>query len=170
MTIVVDGTRGISGDGVIFSNFDSGTPISASRPYFFYNTPDTTTFTSAGSRVPRWTVPVTASADYSTATGRYTAPVTGIYVFSWCYLMQNIDTGTQIDDGWNYNGQFYFGGNRRIASSPSTWGDGYYPVAQTVVIRLNTGDYFNPQSQHGDTNWLFYGGGNWGHISGCLIG
>jgi hypothetical protein len=84
--------------------------------------------------------------------------------------MQNIDTGTQIDDGWSYNGNFYYGGERRVASNPSTWGDGYYAVKQSIIIRLTAGDYFNPQSNHGDTNWLFYGGGNWGHISGCLIG
>lgn len=156
-----------AGSSVVNSN---GTITASQRPYFFYNTLDTTTFTSAGNRVPRWTVPVTASADYSTSTGRFTASIAGVYAFSWCYLMQSIDTGTTIDDGWSFNGNFYYGGERHVASNPYTWGDSYYAVKQTVIIRLNVGDYFNPQSNHGDINWAFYGGGNWGHISGCLIG
>jgi hypothetical protein len=139
------------------------------QPCFFYNTCNPVAQTS-GSSTPRYTVAVTANSAYSTTTGFYTAPVTGVYVFSWCYLMQNIATDTFVDDGWLYNGLFYYGGERRRASSPVTGGDGYYSVKQTVVLRLNAGDYFAPQSNHQDTSWNFYSDRPWGHISGTLIG
>jgi hypothetical protein len=173
MPLVLSGSSGISSNGANFFNVSaSGTPIALSRPTFHYNTVSNVA-QSSGSAIPIYLNAVTASPDYSTVNGRYTAPVLGTYLFTWCYLCENIANGTQFDDGWNYNGSFRFGGERRVAAyGSSIWNDGvgYYPVKQAIMIRMNAGDYFHPQTQHGDTSWRFYQEASWGHFSGCLIG
>jgi hypothetical protein len=173
MPLVLSGTQGISSNGTnFFSVSTNGTPIADGRPAFHYNTVSNVAQTS-GSAIPLYLNPVTASPHYSTTTGRFTAPTTGQYLFTWCYLCENIANGTQFDDGWNYNGSFRFGGERRVAAAGSTvWNDGvfYYPVKQAIMIRMVVGDFFAPQTQHGDTSWRFYQDASWGHFSGCLIG
>jgi hypothetical protein len=173
MTITIDGNLGISSNGVNYvTPNDSGYITQAGLPAFHYNTVSNVAQTS-GSAIPIYLNAVTVSASYSTTTGRFTAPITGQYLFTWCYLCENIANGTQFDDGWNYNGSFRFGGERRVAAYGSTiWNDGvgYYPVKQAIMIRMNAGDYFHPQTQHTDTSWRFYQDASWGHFSGCLIG
>jgi hypothetical protein len=149
----------------------SGRVTTSQQPFSFYDTCNSTTNTS-GNAIPKYTRKISGRGTdgYSTSTGYYTAPVSGVYMFSWVYLMQSIDTGIQVDDGYLVNGTFFFGGNRRVASSPMTFGDNYMAVKNSVVIYLNANEYFCPRSQHSDTSWNFYGGATWGHFQAALIG
>ena len=139
------------------------------QPYFYA---DTLTGTSlAGNCTPIWiNLRASQNTGYSTSTGRFTAPVTGVYSFSWVYLYAGITNPSGcIDDGFSLNGTQIYSGNRyRICQR--SWGDQYVAVQGSVIVRLTANDYFSVLTANtGDSGLVGYGGSTWGYFTGALI-
>lgn len=154
----------------------SGRITTPNQPYFYANIIENSTKSSAsGSTVVRYTNVRDSNGighGYNTSNGVFTAPVSGVYAFTWVYLMQGLTAGALIDDGYVWRDQFVFGGNRFKNNEPITNGDGYIAVKGSAVVKLPANDTFYVRcSLSGLTgNWNFYGDTNWGYLQGMLIG
>ena len=95
---------------------------------------------------------------YSTSTGRFTAPITGTYLFGWTSIGNNSDTVYRYYfrvNGSNVsNGDLHFRGDAGASGSDYVT-NGMY----TIPWRLNAGDYVsiyyvsdNGSGQHGDSS------------------
>jgi hypothetical protein len=108
---------------------------------------------------------------YNTSTGIFTAQAAGVYTFTWCYLIYQanmVSSVSLIDDGWQYNGSFWFGGNR-FNSNYASYGDGYVAVKGSATVKMATNDTFNVYTQTNRSGWVFYTGGNWGYFMGVKV-
>ena len=136
---------------------------------FYGNTFSNTTQT-AGGVIPICTnIVQNTNSWYNTSTGIFTAPVSGVYQFSWAYLHQNLVDAANIDGGFLLNGVFIFGGSRYNAAE-NGYG-GYVGEKCSVTPYLSANDTFAPRSGvSNDTSWNFSQNGTWGFLSACLIG
>jgi hypothetical protein len=99
--------------------------------------------------------------NYSTTTGRFTAPVSGTYLFSWSAL--------PYSTGWcevelRKNGSEY-GGRIQNRDSTSAAGDGL--ASKTAVVQLTVGDYVEAYALN---TYAYANDGLWTTFSGHLIG
>jgi hypothetical protein len=161
---------GVPGSGYTALNIlGNGTVTRQCQPYFYADTLNGANL--AGSQTPVWTnLRASQGSGYNTSNGRFTAPVTGVYSFSWVYLYQSISNYAGcIDDGFSLNGTMIYSGNRyRICQM--SWGDGYIAVKGSVVLKLAANDYFSVMTQNsGDASLTGYGGSTWGYLTGALI-
>ena len=99
---------------------------------------------------------------YSTSTGRFTAPISGRYFFTFYLLSANGYTGG-FWGGLRLNGS-------SLAFSEMDWPGNYRTIASSTVVQLTAGDYVEVIIAQGDT---YAGGGSngeWSAFSGYLIG
>ena len=107
------------------------------------------------------TAELNVGSHYNTSNGRFTAPITGRYVFHFF----SIYTGNANSDSIEMykNGSRMYGGDVHFTNSiGSAWDCVHY----SRVIQLSSGDYVHMQTRTGHT----FHGNHWGGWSGYMLG
>ncbi len=148
----------------------SGRITTPNQPFSAYYYADPVNRTTTGFNVRFQTKRISRGTDgYNSSTGAYTAPVSGVYGFTWAYLYANMASTAQVDDGYAINGTAFYGGNRYTGSG--YYGDGYIGVKGAVNVYLNQNDTFAVYSLvSNDASYNLYQNDFWGYYTAALIG
>ncbi len=106
---------------------------------------------------------------YNTTTGKFTAPVAGIYSFYCSLIWENASDGQEMQDAFRFqkNSSLLAYDNRRAEYVNGTTGNGgYYTSHQTQKAELAANDTFQvyiqtrgvAQPLHGNTNFCYFTG------------
>jgi hypothetical protein len=104
---------------------------------------------------------------YNTSTGRFTAPVTGVYFITACIIYEQVPSGFSMSDCfylYKNGGLVAYSFRRAIAVSGSTMEGIYYTDHANVIVQLAAGDYMTVRNNyasryvHGNTNYSWFAG------------
>jgi len=175
--ILIDGTSGsmnirslLAGPMVFYTSASAGSPAEGMRissagyvtqPYqpSFTAWLTSGTYSTTSSTIPFNTVQFNTSSSYSTSTYRFTAPVTGTYMF---FVIGITNTGTNLELAIYLNNSSQIA-NCRTAGSSSGTNQG---CGSTVIWPLNAGDFVDARLLVGNV----YGGGLYTAFGGYLLG
>jgi len=108
---------------------------------------------------------------FNTSNGRFTAPITGQYLFTGSILLQNYDTASGIHMMWRKNGSTYqYWYNTRTSDIDRSGYGGFLAQGSTTTFSLTTNDYIEVACNFSGTLKLWCGDANWGHFSGYFLG
>lgn len=148
--------------GVTNISTSSSGPLNSNKPYFLSQAILNDTAYSAGTVAPYPNVIYNFGGSYSTATNRFTAPVSGLYYFN--YSTWHTSGTTRV--GIRKNGSYMTAGSQSQpihARMGSTAAD--QDSNLSIIINLNANDYVDVCVFEG-TATMFFGQ----HFMGYLIG
>ena len=139
----------------------AGYVLKTQQPAFFVYKNQGPWSLAAGDTFVFDTAELNVGSHYSTSNGRFTAPITGRYVFHFF----SIFTGNAVNDYVQMykNGARIMGGDVHFTNDV---GNGWDTVHYSRVIQLSGGDYVYMRSGSAHQ----YHGNNWGGLSGYLLG
>jgi len=158
----------------------SGRFVSPARPFFEVRksgnqTGITASNTANASIVTFNVVGSNVGSHFDTSTSRFTAPVTGVYQFNFSILLQQVGND---DDAIHVS--FYIDGSQKTYFSRAVgeaaqgyqgYG-GYLPVQGSASYLLSANSLLDIRVHYGGGGDGFgiYGGQDWSHFSGFLVG
>ena len=146
-------------NGTDAMTIDSSGRVGLSSPVAFFVRSGNST-TSSGSVITSWSTPVVnEGSGFSTSTGRFTAPVAGIYVLSFTILADADAIQTNIylrKNGSNY-----------LKAREDTRNSRYQTISGTAVMSMAANDYADLQVVGND---LGGHGDEWHNFTGFLLG
>ena len=110
-------------------------------------------------------------SNFNTSNGRFTAPVSGKYLFTASILLAGYDQANSIHMMWRKNGttmQYWY--NTRTSDIDRSGYGGYLAQGSTTTFSLSTNDYIDIACVFSGSLSLWCGDANWGHFSGHLLG
>tara|TARA_R110002167_G_scaffold190850_1_gene393145 strand:+ start:181 stop:651 length:471 start_codon:yes stop_codon:yes gene_type:complete len=140
-----------------------GTTTTTDLPYFTAHiTGSGYTSVASGSPVPLNSCPINNGGHFDTSTYKFTAPVEGLYLFTWSSIHNNSSATSRpmfyVDGTTHHNGI-----QHGISGQDST---GSHQNATSALIPLAAGQYVTVSSNNGN---IYYYGGAHASFTGCLI-
>ena len=109
--------------------------------------------------------------NFNTSNGRFTAPVTGKYLFTGSILLSGYDQACGFHVMWRKNGSTYqYWYNTRTSDIDRSGYGGYLAQGSTTTFTLNANDYVDVACNFSGSLKLWCGDANWGHWSGHFLG
>ena len=108
---------------------------------------------------------------FNTSNGRFTAPVSGTYLFTSSILLSGYSAASGIHMMWRKNGSTYqYWYNTRTSDIDRSGYGGYLAQGSTTTMSLDANDYIEVACNFSGSLSLWCGDSNWGHFSGMLLG
>lgn len=163
--IIASGGNGTVGGGLLSLYGKIKMP---SQPTFFAWHPESGTyFTSAVTNPVFANTLINIGNNYSTSTGRFTAPIAGVYEFNAMLLVRSSSVAAELTFRKNNVNVV----SRNLAYSNPVGSGGHDPVHYSMYIELAANDYVVPWiSVNGGSGTDIYFGGGLGWFSGRLVG
>jgi len=127
-----------------YTNYSAHTKLTHSKPYFSV-------------------ISHNIGGHFGVGTQRFTAPVSGTYLFSVHTLMEQPSGYSSIELKKN-------GGRVSVCHSPSSGVTSYFPLELTEEVYLTIGDYVEVYGHNSASTGGWYGTANYNSFSGHLIG
>lgn len=153
-------------DGVVANHDTLGNIVNSQRPWFKYQARTTRDSSSNASGV--WTDYSTSYGTnngqngncFDTSTGRFTAPIAGLYQFNATHITRNSSTDTRV--------ALYLNGTYRFTRSivVSTQAPHHNNANQGHTVYMSAGDYVEMANHSGSGTHE----DNWNHFSGYYVG
>jgi len=122
------------------------------QPAFRAKPNASTTYTGLGSGavVQHNTAQLNVGSHFSTSTFRFTAPVSGVYFFSWGHLVQ-----TKSSSGSVFS-NIYINGTRMFPQAWQKSSSGEFAITYSAVFFMNAGDYAEHGVSSSDSSVTLY--------------